>query len=302
MKNKWATAAFILLFLAISAYLLSGIMAVFVSDEYQAGNVMVIPIKGTIVADEPPNFWEETYASSSQIIKLINDVEKDDTLDAVIFDINSPGGGAVASYEIMEAIKKMNKTSVAVIREVGASGAYWAATATDHIFASPLSIVGSVGVISSYLDFSEFIEDWNVSYQRLVSGKYKDTGIPYRELTDEEVDMIQTRLDKVKKIFLDSVVENRVLSQDEIAKIDEGQVFLGTESVDLELVDALGNIQDAKSYLREKLNKTVTLKEYRQKRTLADMLRISADANMFRIGEGIGSRLLEEDSNNVMRT
>src|SRR3989344_5530558 len=89
------------------------------------------------------------------------------------------GGSSLSSLTFAEKIKELNKTKYAVIREVGASGAYWVASATDKIYASPMSITGSVGVIGSYLEFSGLFDKYGVGYERLVGGEYKDIGSPF---------------------------------------------------------------------------------------------------------------------------
>ena len=92
-------------------------------------------------------------SSVDYIISQLKSADANSEIKAVILDINSGGGGVVASYELADAIKSFSKPIVTVIREVGASGAYWAAASSDYVFANPLSMVGSVGVIGSYLVF-----------------------------------------------------------------------------------------------------------------------------------------------------
>ena len=91
-------------------------------------------------------------------------MEENKDIKAIVLEINSPGGSAVASDEIASAVKKSNKPTVAVIREAGASGGYWIASSTDHIIANRMSITGSIGVISSYLEFSGLIEKYWVGW------------------------------------------------------------------------------------------------------------------------------------------
>ena len=149
------------------------------------GNVAVIPIKGTIQVERSSGFGFQG-TSSSDVVKLIKKADKKDDIKVILLDINSGGGSAVASAEIAQAVKSCEKPIYAVIREAVASGAFWIATSADNVFAHPLSVTGSVGVIASYLQFSGFIDDYNVTYERLVSGKYKDAGTPLKEMTDEE--------------------------------------------------------------------------------------------------------------------
>ena len=157
--------------LLLLALVLSVIAGMFVGNDFEnlEGNVAVIEIKGPIMSESSSGFFAEQVASADEITRLIEKANEDARIKAVIFEINSPGGSAVASDEIAAEIKKLNKTSVAWIREIGTSGAYWIASSTDHIVANRMSITGSIGVISSYLGFSGILEDHNVTLNRLVS-------------------------------------------------------------------------------------------------------------------------------------
>jgi len=137
------------------------------------GNVALISVEGIIMGGGS-SFGQE-IVSSKTIVDFLKDAEEKSRVEAVVLEINSPGGSAVASDEIASQIKKMEKPVVVVIREVGASGGYWVASAADYVIANRMSITGSIGVISSYLEFSGLMERYGVSYERLVAGEYKDT-------------------------------------------------------------------------------------------------------------------------------
>ena len=117
--------------------------------ESLSGNVALIPIDGVIVGDKDSDFLFESVTSSPEAVELIEKANKNPNIKAIILEINSPGGSAVASEEIANAIRKTNKTTVAWIREAGASGAYWVASATDYVVANRASITGSIVVIAS---------------------------------------------------------------------------------------------------------------------------------------------------------
>lgn len=181
--------------MTIFAFIASGFISLFIGSDVSMSdaNVAIIPVKGVIMVDDSSSLFTD-YASSEDIKELIVKANKKPMIKAIILDINSPGGSAVASQEIADAMKRTNKTSVAVIREVGASGGYWVASSCDHVIANSMSITGSIGVIASYLQFSGFLNDYNVTYERLVAGKYKDMGTPYKELTFEERRLMEKSL------------------------------------------------------------------------------------------------------------
>ena len=187
-KNKWWYILKVIASLTILSFFISIIISLFTEDDFEGldGNTALIKISGAIVSEKGTSFLFEDATSSDEIIKLIRKADKNDKIKAIIFEINSPGGSAVASEEIANEIKKTNKTTVAWIREAGTSGAYWIASSTDYIIANRMSITGSIGVIASYLGFSGFLEEHNVTYERLVAGNLKDMGIPFKGLTPEE--------------------------------------------------------------------------------------------------------------------
>jgi protease-4 len=151
----------------------------------EGSNVAIINIHGDIVTYlAEPSYSEESdqtpsdSVSSEEIIAYIDEVEKDNNIKAVIVEIDSYGGYPVASEEIMNAIKKMTKPTIAVIRESAASGAYLIASGADIILASEMSDIGGIGITMSYLDYSQQNKQEGIIYQQLSLGKFKDTGDP----------------------------------------------------------------------------------------------------------------------------
>jgi len=146
-------------------------------------------------------------------------------------------------------IKSIDKPTVSVIRDVGASAAYWVATSTDRIYANRLSLTGSIGVIGSYLDFSDFIEEYNISYQRYVSGEFKDMGSPFKEPTKKEMGLFQDLINKMKEFFVNEVADNRNMTYEKVSELADGRIFLGIEAKELGLIDETGTKQDVVHYL-----------------------------------------------------
>ena len=296
-KFRWGYAIFVLLLLSVLGFIAVGIISVFVGVDVESlsGNVALIQIEGVIVATDPNGLFE-TVTTSTDTIELIEKADKNSNIKAIILEINSPGGSAVASQEIAEAVKKTNKTTVAWIREVGASGAYWIASSSDHIVANRVSITGSIGVIASYLEFPGLLERYNVSYQRLVSGKYKDMGSPLRELTDEETVIFQQTLDTIRDYFAGEVAKNRNMSKKDVDKIANGLFYLGAQAKDLGLVDELGGKDEAIRYIenREKIKAVVV--EYKTEKSLLDLLSEVLSKQSFTVGQGIGSSFLKDPS------
>ncbi|MBS3105964.1 signal peptide peptidase SppA [Candidatus Woesearchaeota archaeon] len=291
---KWGYAIFVLFLLSILGFLLVGIISLFagVDVESLSGNVALITLEGVIVGSDDSKFLFESRVSSTDAVELIEKADKNPNIKAIILEINSPGGSAVASEEIANAVRKTNKTTVAWIREVGASGGYWIASAADHIVANRVSITGSIGVIASYLEFPGLLEEYNVTYQRLVSGKYKDIGSPFREMTAEEKEIFQQNLDEIRDYFVSEVAKNRNLNKKDVDKIANGLFYLGVQAKELGLVDELGGKGEAIAYVEGKEKIKAEIVEYKKEEGLLDILGDVMGKQSFFIGKGIGSSLL----------
>ncbi|MCK5283878.1 MAG: signal peptide peptidase SppA [Nanoarchaeota archaeon] len=291
-KSRWGVIIGILLFLFLLAYVFSGILSILIGgDDIKDGNVALIPIKGVISTQDKADIFDSGVASSGQIVKDIEKAAKNPEIQAIIFEIDSPGGTPVATDEIATAVERANKTAVAWIREVGASGAYWVASAAEHVVANRMSITGSIGVFGSYLEFSGLLDDWNVSYERLVAGKYKDTGVPLRKLSPQEKRMLQRKLDLMHQVFKDEVQKNRGLTNSQIEAVSQGEFYLGNEAINIGLVDELGGKKEAVDYIEKKLNISAEITVYEHKVSFLETLAGLLNEKSFFLGRGIGDSL-----------
>ncbi|MBI1970387.1 signal peptide peptidase SppA [Candidatus Woesearchaeota archaeon] len=264
------------------------------ADGIGIGNVAVIAIHGPISATDSVGFSSKG-TKSDDVVGLIEKAEKQATIKAIILDINSPGGTAVGSAEIADAMKRAQKPTVAVIRETGASGAYWIATSADHVIAHPASITGSIGVIASSLEFDELIEEYNISYRRMVSGRLKDIGSPFRDMTDEERMLFQASLDEMHVIFKEAVAENRNIPIERVNELATGMFYTGRQALDLGLVDQLGTMYDANVFLEQQLGEEVDVVKFEKPKTFADVLFSSFQDYAFEMGRGIGTEVIADE-------
>jgi len=204
--------------------------------------ILVIPITGTIYSGSD-GYSPDTF--SDDVISQLESAAKNDNTKAVILELDSPGGTVVGSREISNAIESFDKPIVTWMRENAASGAYWIAASTDHIVADPATITGSIGVTGSYLQFAGLLDDYNVSYERFVSGEYKDTGSPYKEVSDAEREYLQNKINLLNDMFVEHVATSRGLTESFVRSHSNGEIFLGTEALSRKLVDSLGGKQEA---------------------------------------------------------
>ncbi len=217
-------------------------------------NVALIKMYGKIMGYEEYSNESRIKIVSDSMVNAINQINKNENIKAIIVEIASGGGEPVASEEIYQALKRTEKPTVALIKEGGASGAYMIAIGTDKIYASKMSQVGGIGVTWSYLDYSKQNEKEGLTYQQLSSGKYKDIGDIDKELTDEERELIMRDVNKVHKIFVEMVAENRALDFEYVDKLADGSTMLGIDAKEVGLIDEIGDLEDVKEYLSNKLD------------------------------------------------
>ena len=260
----------------------------------------LIPLEGAITGNGAQGFGASSI-SSKEIVSFIEDADSNPQIEVLLLEINSPGGSAVASDEIATAVANAEKPVVAYIREAGASGAYWVASATDHIIANRMSITGSIGVLSSYLEFSGLMEKYGVGYEQLIAGERKDLGAPYKKLSDQERKIMQQKLDQIHAFFIEEVAVNRNLEVSQVQKIATGEFFLGVEALELGLVDQLGGKDEAEQYIQKNYGlEDIVYIRYEHQSGIFDILGGVISTFFFNVGEGIGSMLVPQQLNVLM--
>ena len=232
-------------------------------DEYQSCNVLGINLHGMLAtyvpaqgsADDPEEYQAQygDAVGSEDIVSSILSADQDDTIKAILMEVDSTGGYPVAGEEIANALKKSTKPTVVVIRQSGLSAAYWASTGAKQIFASRNSDVGSIGVTSSYLDnVAKNQKDGN-SYVQLSSGKYKDAGNPDKSLTEEEKQLFLRDIKITHENFIEAVATNRNIPIEQVRAIADGSSVLGDKAKSLNLIDQIGGWTEAEGYLEQQI-------------------------------------------------
>jgi len=198
-------------------------------------------------------------SSSEEITSAIEKANKDNSIKAVLLEIDSTGGSGVAGWEIAEALKHSNKPTVALIRESGDSAAYWAATGAKYIIASTNSDVGDIGVTMSYVgNFDKNAQDGLTFYQ-LSEGKFKDAGNPDKQLTPEEQQLFMRDLKIDYDNFVKDVAANRHLDINKVTALADGSSMTGQMAKDNGLIDQVGGIYEAQSYLQKQIRTNVNI-------------------------------------------
>src|SRR5205823_50660 len=184
---------------------------------------------------------------SAEYITLLNALRRNRHVRAVVLDIDSPGGSAVASEHLYMAARKLaeRKPVVAFVRGVGASGAYMLACGSTRIVALPGAVVGSIGVISLRPIAVELLRRIGLSVAVSKTGPFKDSGAFYREPTAEEQRKEQEFIGEYYDAFLDIITQGRKLDRETVRGFATGEIFTGRRAQGLGLVDELGDLDAA---------------------------------------------------------
>jgi protease IV len=161
--------------------------------------VAVVDLKGEIV-------------SSEETVRQIKKYREDHSIRGILFRVDSPGGGVVASQEIFEEVRKTRKDGKPVVVSMGslaASGGYYASCGATRIVANRGTLTGSIGVISQFMQYDTLLHKIGVNVSTLKSGKLKDAGSPYRPMTDADREYFQTLMDNVHHQFIEAVETER---------------------------------------------------------------------------------------------
>ena len=192
---------------------------------------------------------EGVILDSKETVAELKKFGESSTVKAIVLRIDSPGGGVVPSQEIHDAVKRVrnknNKTVVASMGTVAASGGYYIASATDRIMANPGTLTGSIGVIMELTNLQGLFKKIGVENVVVKSGRYKDIGSPFRKMTPEDRRILQAVMDDVHGQFIEAVAEGRSLDISEVRPLADGRIFTGRQAKDVKLVDELGNLDDA---------------------------------------------------------
>ena len=187
--------------------------------------------------------------SPKQIVPQLKKFADDDSVKAIIIHVNSPGGGVAASEEIYREVKRIRdekkKRIVASIETVGASGAYYVASATNKIYADKGSVVGSIGVIAEWVNYGELLKWAKLNAITMKAGEFKDTGSPTREMTPAEREYMQGLIDNMHTQFIRAVADGRHVKEADIRAIANGKVWTGEQAADLKLVDQITDFEGA---------------------------------------------------------
>jgi protease IV len=186
-------------------------------------------------------------ARTDDLLRTLASARRNSRVRAVLLEIDSPGGGATASETLHVAVKRVaaEKPVVAWIRGTGASGSYFIACGATRILAFPSALVGSIGVISVRPIAVEALQRLGTRINVTKTGKFKDLGAPWREPTPDDEAKERELVDAIFRRFVAAVRSARRMDDTRVARVTTGEVWLASQALDLGLVDALSEHEDA---------------------------------------------------------
>lgn len=234
-------------------------------DLYTVENdVAVISITGPLT--KRSTFWSRLFGGSSyeDIENAMNFALADDSVGAIVFRIDSPGGVVNGVEMLSDKIfaARSEKPIVAFADGLTASAAYWIGSAADLIVGTKTSEVGSIGVLMTHVDFSQWERSIGIKTTYLSAGTFKTLGNDSEPLSERARQVFQAELDKIYGVFVDTIARNRATTAEDVReRMADGRVFIGDDAVKVGLVDEIGSIESAiataRSMIEDNAERTV---------------------------------------------
>ena len=208
-------------------------------------NVAILFADGEII-----DGGEKTEVASDRFVAEIDKIRKDKTVKAVVLRVNSPGGSVVASEKIRTALKVLmdEKPLVASYGNYAASGGYWISAGAQKIYSDATCLTGSIGVFSMIPEFSKTAAKVGVNVVTVGSNKHSDMYSLMRPFDAEETANMQLYVEDIYDKFVGIVAEARKLEVAQVDDMAQGRVWVGTDALELGLVDEIGGLREAVNY------------------------------------------------------
>ena len=217
------------------------------TKSYQVVNeTAVIPIHG-VIAKRMNLFTQISGGVSTQIIG--NDIKNalaDDSIKSILLDIDSPGGTVDGTQELADIVfaGREKKPIIAYSDGMIASAAYWIGSAADKIYISGDTIdIGSIGVVASHVDYSEWEKKVGIKTTEIYAGKYKRIASDTKPLSKEGKQYIQDQVDYLYSIFVDQIAKHKGVSSETVLKnMADGRIFIGKQAITAGLADGVSTL------------------------------------------------------------
>ena len=238
--------------------------------------------------------------SDSDRVEALERLEKSSQTAAVIVHINSPGGTTAGSEQLYDSLTRLKakKPLVVVVEGLAASGGYITAIAADHIVAQQSSLVGSIGVLFQFPNFTELMKTVGVKVEEIKSSPLKAAPNGFEPTSPEARAAIDALVKDSYAWFRGLVKERRAMDDTQIEKVADGRVFTGRQAVELKLIDALGDEKTAVAWLEANKNvrKGLPVRDFKLSPRFGDLtfLRTAASFTLDAIGLSAVARQIEK--------
>lgn len=182
-------------------------------------------------------------------------IKEDDSIKAVVLQVNSPGGGVVESAQIYDKIKEVqDEVGVPFYVSMGsmaASGGYYISAPADKIFVNKETLTGSIGVIMESVNYGKLAEEYGVEFVTIKTGPYKDIMSPTRDMTKDERAMLQEMINESYESFVNIIEDGRGMTEAEVKAVADGRIMNGRQAIDAGLADEYGYLEDVIEAVRK---------------------------------------------------
>ena len=265
--------------------------AIATDTEYSKNRVAVIVAEGEIREGES----SDGVIGGDTVGEELRKAREDDNVKAVVLRINSPGGSGTASEKIWREVQLMKeeKPIIASMSTYAASGGYYMAMGCDTIVAQPNTITGSIGVFSVAFGTQELFNKLGLSVDVVKTGALADILYPTEPITPAEERIIQNSVEQFYETFVTKAAQGRGMSVENIKEIASGRVWTGAEAKERNLVDVLGNLDDAVAIAVNRAGleeDDYRVKYYPEKKPLIDQIlkEFNLEANTYRMKKELG--------------
>lgn len=221
------------------------------NDFYSSNKIGVLYASGTIY-----NGNQITDIHSEKYIKYIKELADDDQIKAVVLRVNSPGGSANASDEILFELQQLQlkKPLIVSFGDYAASGGYYISMAADRIFAQNSTITGSIGVFSVIPNIKKLANNNGIYTDMVTTNSNSNMISPISGLSAGTESIMQKSIIQIYQRFIHFVAKNRKMTPEQVDTLGEGRVWSGKKAKEIGLVDEIGNLNDAIKYAGKKAN------------------------------------------------
>lgn len=185
--------------------------------------------------------------SAKEVVDELYKQSEDPKVKGIVLRINSPGGAVGPSQDVYTAVSKLKqkKPIVASMGALAASGGLYSAVGASKVYCQPGTLTGSIGVIMQLPNLTKISEKLGIEMVTVKSGKFKDVGNSFREMTEEDRALLEATMVKVHDDFIRAIADGRGLGVDEVRKFADGRILIGSDAKALKLVDEFGDVHDA---------------------------------------------------------